>query len=503
VAEAKPGGTISANPGPIFGGIAPHNSINGGTYIVPIVYNHLHRVGILAPERGIVPDLAESHELAGDRTTWIFKLRPNVMIAANRHGVPQRPLDAEDVKLTLEKIGDPAYGASNSAWIREQVERFDVPDSTTFRIIMKRPYAWVLQDSGNHNHAIVPREWLVSPNVKTDAVGAGPFMLTELTEGQRARLVRNPAYYVKDRPFLDEYILKPFADAATSRTAFVSGQIDIYTAQNKDEADELRRTTPTLQSFSSPTLTYSSFWMNTKAKPWDDPRVRRAVHRATNRQEYIALIGKGEGTPIALVPAGMNRYALPPEEVTKLAPFNVGEARQLLQAAGVTEFKFAFSSATGAPTDTVNVFVRQMQAAGVKAVAEPLDPATWGGDFFNNKLTATITGTQEYPHPGFTLLWHKTRGISGNDRYDTGFTDPEVDAAITRAAGEMDEQARVAAYLDAQRLILGKDPAIFHFYSPIANTLVVPKVQNFPAGAGTLGYGGFATAFVRDIWVKA
>jgi peptide/nickel transport system substrate-binding protein len=500
--EGKPGGALSLGFAGSLGGVDPHNSITGGTFVGPAVYNYLLRTGILAPDRGIVYDLAQSHELAGDQVTWIFKLRPDVTIAKNKYSVPERPLDAEDVKQSFQRISDPAAAANNSAWARDIVERFDAPDSTTFRIITKRPYGWLLHDIGNPWASMVPREWLAHPDLKKDTVGGGPFVLTELTEGKQARLARNPAYYVKDRPYLDEYFVKVFADATTVRTAFASGQLDAYGAPNKDEAEELKKQIKDLQHFKGPTLTYLSFWMNTKEKPWDDPRVRRAVHRATNRQEYIALIGKGEGDPIALISTGMNPYALSTEEVAKLAPYNVAEARQLFQAAGVTEFKYTYSATGGAINDYVSVFTRQMQAAGVKAVAEPLDQAAWLAAFFENKLSATMTGTQEYPHPSFTLAWHESKGISGNGRYLTGFSDAEVDAGLAKAAGTIDNQARVEAYREVQRLLLNKDPALFHFFATKANTLIAPKVQNYPVGTGSLGSGGFGSAFLRDIWIK-
>ena len=41
--------------------------------------------------------------------------------------------------------------------------------------------------------------------------------------------------------------------------------------------------------------------MNVKEKPWDDPRIRKAVRRAVNPQEYIQLLKFGDGVHWKLI----------------------------------------------------------------------------------------------------------------------------------------------------------------------------------------------------------
>lgn len=496
---AKPGGTYNtAFTGP-FAGVDPHNSVYGGAGILPMVYNYLFRMEVApdaAAAKGIQYDLASSYKLEADNITYTFKLRNDVKVAANKNGVPERVIDSSDVKANWDRISDPKVGAIAYSQFHGWVDKYDTPDKQTVRLIMKKPYAWTEAVVGsNLRGAIVPQEWLANANLKKDTVGGGPFTLTQLTEGQIAQMDKNPTYYRQGRPYLDSYVIKSFADQTTYRTAFQSKQIDVYGPTNHDENLQLKQADNTLESFSDPSLGFLSFWMNTRMKPWDDPRVRRATNLATNRQEYIDVIGHGVGQAIAVLTYAF-KEALPADEVAKIQPFDVATAKQLFSAAGVTQFNFQYPTSSNTP-DYMNIFVRQMQAAGVTATPQPLDAATWVAQYYQNKLSAHLAQNQTYSTPDVAIGWHHTNGIYGNNTYDTGFSDPAVDTAIDTAAGTLDPAARLKAYQDAQRLIQSKDPAVWHFFGVRSEAVAYPYVMNFPAGLGALG-----TAFINDVWLN-
>lgn len=497
--NVKKGGTYTSGSTAAFAGVDPHNSVSGGTGIIPMVYNYLFRTEVspdAAAAKGIQYDLAASYKLESDNITYTFQLRNDVKIAPNKNGVPERVLDSGDVKASFDRISDPKVGAIAYSQFHGWVDKYDAPDKQTVRLIMKKPYAWTEAVVGsNLRGAIVPQEWLANANLKKDSVGAGPFMLSQLTEGQLAQMDRNPNYYRQGRPYIDSYVLKVFADQTTYRTAFQSKQIDAYGATNHDENLQLKQADNTIQSFSDPSLGFVSFWMNTTMKPWDDPRVRRAVNLATNRKEYIDIIGHGVGEAIAVITYAF-KEALPADEVAKIQPFDLAQAKQLFTAAGVTQFNFQYPTYSNA-ADYMNVFVRQMQNAGVTATAQPLDYATWVAQYYQSKLSAHIAFNQTYSTPDVAIGWHHTNGMYGNKTYDTGFSDPAVDTAIDTAAGTMDATARLKAYQDAQRLIMTKDPAVIHFYGARSEVDVYPYVMNYAAGLGALG-----SAYINDLWLN-
>jgi peptide/nickel transport system substrate-binding protein len=495
--QPKPGGNLTFSTTVPFAGVDPHNSVYGGATLVPLAYNYLLRTSLLAPEEGLIQDLAESQELSPDRLTTTFKIRRNVMINPNGTSVPERALDAEDVRLNFQRMLDPRVASNGFGWLYEWLDKVEAPDKDTFRLVTKAPFAWVPNNIGNNLASpIAPREWLAAPELRTKIVGAGPFVLKEITEGSQAVMERNPAYWRQPRPYLDRFVLKSLKDAATVRTAFLSGQVDEYAAQNPDEAMEIQRVRKDTVYYRNPTLSSMvSFWMNVRVKPWDDGRVRRAVLRATNRDEYVQLIARGAGVHVGLVSPFLKGYALPDAELKKLQPFDVAEAKRLFEAAGVKELSFVHP--VNLAGEYVDIFVRQMRAAGVAATAAPMDPAAWVSGMFQSKHSASLTINQEYANPDLALHFHATRGITGTGSYDTGFSNPEVDDAIKRAAANFDDASRKNAYLELQKLIYSKDPAVFFLFTKELDLLQVDSLKGVRRGVGSLW-----TAFAAEYWLN-
>ena len=495
-ASPKTGGTYTtAFTGP-FAGADPHNSVYGGAGIVPIVYNYLFRnLLAIAPERGIIYDLAQSHEIQADKTTIVFKLRPDVKITPNSQNIPERALDSGDVLASWQRIANPKSGSNAFFFTNNWVDKMDAPDAQTFRMMLKSPYAWAEATIGNNLYgAIVPKEELASADLKTKPVGAGPFKLSELVEGDHAKMDRNPNYYKKGQPYLDSLIIRAFADQTTWLTAFTSSQVDYYVATNPDEAKQVQGSVSGSQYSHELGTGFLSFWMNTKNPPWNDPRVRHAVNLATNRDEYVQLIGHGAGEPMGPLSPVFGKYALTKEELKAAQPFNAADAKKLFEAAGVKEITFAHPTSSNVG-DYVNIFVRQMQAAGVTAKPQPLDAGTWVAGYFASKLTASLSLNQSYQNPDVPMQWHYTGGITGNGHYDTGFSDPEVDAAVKKAAGTLDENQRITAYKDLQKLILSKSPAFINFFAIYSELMFGPSVRGWQKNVGSLQY-----AYEEGFW---
>ena len=55
---------------------------------------------------------------------------------------------------------------------------------------------------------------------------------------------RNPDYFEKDRPLIDEYIILSTPDAATRMAAFRTGQSDIIWLASPSEVEVCRKTNP-------------------------------------------------------------------------------------------------------------------------------------------------------------------------------------------------------------------------------------------------------------------
>jgi len=172
----KKGGIYNSGTTSAIAGIGPFSTNDAGVFPIALCYNFLFVYSILNPEAGYRYDLATKHVAQADQVTWTFNLRPDAKIAPNKYGVPERPLDADDVKASFDYIGDKANGTNGYAPFASYFDKWDAPDKQTFRLVTKKPYAYTEMVVANNLYCpIVPKEWIAkgTDQMKADAVGGG------------------------------------------------------------------------------------------------------------------------------------------------------------------------------------------------------------------------------------------------------------------------------------------------------------------------------------------
>ena len=63
--------------------------------------------------------------------------------------------------------------------------------------------------------------------MRTKPIGTGPFKFVEFKQNQVMKLVRNPDYWKKGRPYLDGIEFTIIPNRSTSVLAFVAGKFDM------------------------------------------------------------------------------------------------------------------------------------------------------------------------------------------------------------------------------------------------------------------------------------
>src|SRR5260370_25208205 len=89
-------------------------------------------------------------------------------------------------------------------------------------------------------------------DLKKRMIGTGPYLLKEHSRKVRVVLARNPDYFDKGRPYVDEYVILSTPDAATRMAAFRTGQSDIIWLASPSEAETIRKTNPSTLEQSHP-----------------------------------------------------------------------------------------------------------------------------------------------------------------------------------------------------------------------------------------------------------
>jgi peptide/nickel transport system substrate-binding protein len=87
-----------------------------------------------------------------------------------------------------------------------------------------------------------------------NAVGTGPFMLTDYVSGSSITFARNPDYWMKDPlhpqnqlPYVDGVKLLIIPDTSTALSALRTGKLDVMEAVVWDDTVSLKKTSPDLQ----------------------------------------------------------------------------------------------------------------------------------------------------------------------------------------------------------------------------------------------------------------
>ncbi len=116
--------------------------------------------------------------------------------------------------------------------------------------------------------------------------------------------------------------------------------------ENPDWVFDIKREKPELEFFRS----WISGWINSRFKvfcaPFDDVRVRKAIHLATERQQIVDVIGSGEWRMQGPVGNAIDYWALPYEELLTLPGYRQGSAsapRTSLKRGGCTKRRAARS----------------------------------------------------------------------------------------------------------------------------------------------------------------
>src|SRR5437879_4610298 len=226
------------------------------------------------------PDLAESWQSSTDSRTWTFKLRQGV----KWHNVPPlngRELVAADVKYCFEAYAKEGVQTFNF----REIEAMETPDKHTLRVHLHTPNVFFPQAVAESTAVIFPRGILEEDgDLKKRHVGTGPFMLKEHTRKVKVVLARNPDYYDKSRPYVDEYVILSTPDYATRVAAFRTGQSDFISLATPSEVETVRNTNPSAvgQPFKT-TLTPVALALAQDKPPLSDVRVRLASSMAIRR----------------------------------------------------------------------------------------------------------------------------------------------------------------------------------------------------------------------------
>jgi peptide/nickel transport system substrate-binding protein len=449
--------------------------------VSPLMYNQLVRLGAdLRP----VPDLAESWRLGPDGLTWTFRLRQGVKFHDGRE------LTSADVKFTFDRLFEQSPGKSDFTVVDrvEPVGRYGVTIHT------QEPFAALLAALGGFwgyivNEAVVKAHG----DLNRAEAGTGPFILHDWTVEQQMVLKRNPKYFRKDRPRVEEVNLRIIPDEANIVAALRTGQIHhAFIEDNKNY--NLLKDEATLTAYRSPRLGYDFLNINASRGPLRDARVRQAINWAVDRSQVlrVAAAGLGRLTPPATAP--MRQWQLRDEQWMPYYRPDPERAKRLLAAAGFAGgFTVTLTVIPTFPTmvSGAQVIAAQLRKVGIRAEIENVEYAVWIKRWLAHDFDLTMNTTPGYADPdtAFFRALHGTKGQNWNS-----WSVPEIDRLLEQGRRTLDAKRRKEIYDRVQLLILERVPQLWLFSSD-----AIDVTQRF-----VRGFAQHPTTFLysfEDVWL--
>jgi peptide/nickel transport system substrate-binding protein len=274
-------------------------------------------------EKGLIPWLAEKHEVGDDGMTYRFTIRQGVRWHDGT------PLTARDVAFSID------YANSQPAtwsYIFETVASVDIEADRIVRVRLKTPHAAMLYNIGRTR--IIPKHiWEKVDRPKEFAtpeavIGCGPYRLTHYSkEHGTYRFEAFEGFWgPKPRVRVVEFI--PVSEPVL---AYESGQIDL-TRVPPDVLPRFQKD-PAHKIVQSPAFWGYRLLMNMgEVACLRHVAVRQALAHAIDRRELVDKVARGAAVP-------GNLGILPPDHVmaakdTRPYPFDPQQARMLLDRAG-------------------------------------------------------------------------------------------------------------------------------------------------------------------------
>jgi peptide/nickel transport system substrate-binding protein len=459
---------------------------------------------INSPDK-IVPDLAESWSYSPDQTKLTFKLRSGVKWHDGK------PFSAKDVKCTWDALigqeekSDLIRKNPRKVWY-SNLRDVTVGSDTEVTFVLGRPQPSFLSMLAA-GYSPVYACHANGRDMRSKPIGTGPFKVVDFKRNESIKLVRNPDYWKKGRPYLDAIDWKIVPNRSTRMLGFVAGEFDMtfdsdvtfpmlsdVKAQKADAVCEAR-----------PTNVNANILINRDAAPFDKPELRRALVLSIDQKTFNDILFQGHalmGAAMLPPPAGV--WGMPKEMLESLPGFgtdiekNRAEARKIMEKLGYSKDKpLKIKVATrniAIYRDPAVILIDQIKSIYIDAELDPIDTTVWYTKIqrkdYSVGMNLTGLGVDD-PDTNFYENFHST-----SDRNYTAYKNPEVDALIEKQSAELDRDKRKKIVWEIEKKLAedGARPVINH---NVANTCWTPQMKGLVLQQNSI-YNGWR---FEDVWL--
>lgn len=445
----------------------------------------------------MIPSLAAKlPEVSNGGRVFRFELRDGIKFHNGRE------ITSEDISWSLhrllsEDVGSPGYPFFKSivgapeyhAGEAERIQGIVVIDEKTIEIqldeadqtflnALAMPFAYPI--AKEHVEKLEAEEGRDA--VGRHPVGAGPFKFSRWERGVQVELERFEEYWAPAaRPDRMVFLENISADVASAR--FRNGDLDILYRPSKVHRLFLRESeawAPYLAE--APSAAVFALGLNCELPPFDDVHIRRAVAFALDRSKLERLDPGQVIAATQILPPMLAPYD--PELPTR-QQFDLVRAKEEMRLAGFPDGlsePITLWVRGESEVRVAQLFQQDLKAIGIEIELKMVSFATYLKETGKPRVAqAAFTGWhQDFPDPSnfMDILFHSRSIHPENSENRSFYRNSQLDGILDRARAEVDREARLALYAEANAILADEAPWALLYY-PVDMFAWQPYVKGF------------------------
>jgi peptide/nickel transport system substrate-binding protein len=408
-------------------------------YLVDVDHNNL-----------IAPRLATDWTTSEDGLTYTFNLAAGV----NFHD--GSALTPADVVYTFDRLRDPDVG-SGAADLYSNVESISANGNSQVIFTLTDTNPFFLFDLADNRAVIVK----TGSTDLADFNGTGPFRVVDTEITDQLSMEANPDYFIDGQPGIARLEFIYFSDQIAGIDALLSGQIEGVWRISNTQLESLSSEAG-INAINVPTNGFDLVRLRSDRPPGNDPRVVQAIKLATDRNAIweISQLGLGSvGRDSPIGPLFTSYFS----EATPIPARNVAEAQALLADAGFPnglDLELHFPNISRLEEFSITLQA-QWAEAGINVTLLPEPESIYYGEGNWLEVDLGITGWGSRATPQFYFDVMLECGAVWNE---SQFCDDEFEQLSQLAGSTLDENARIDAYQEMQRILIERAPIIIPYF---------------------------------------
>jgi peptide/nickel transport system substrate-binding protein len=341
-------------------------------------------------------------------------------------------------------------------------------------------------------------------NPSPTPVGTGPFVFQSREPNNHFTATRNPNYWRKGLPYLDQITYRPIPDTIQREATLKTGGVDMIESTDPNTIKRFSgnpgyQVVDTLTGIiGEPSMAF--IMLNTAVAPTNDIRIRQALAKGLDQATVQRIFGGGYTKPVNGLFLSDSQYysdtkypTFDPAGAKKLvASYKAEHGTPSLQLLTITDPRLA---------QVVQIIQQMWNQVGFEVTVGQVEQATIISDFIAGKFQAATSYQFGTINPDLNYVWWSTTTAKPVGSIALNFarnSDPVIEQNMLSGRHTTDKATRVKAYQTVNEQ-LAKDLPYLWLEQYIFSEVASSRVQNF--ANPTLPSGAPQYAFDEGIFV--